>query len=479
MLRGGADMVFSSLVFLYIFLPAVLLCYFLCPARYRLIVLLLFSLAFYGFGEPLYLAVMLLSITANYFFGARVGRLRVQAPDKAKRLVGWSVAFNLLVLCFFKYTDFFIENLALLPIWQGRLRPLGVALPLGISFYTFQSMSYAIDVYRGDADVQKSYTKFALYVSLFPQLIAGPIVRYKTIAEQLDARRENIEKFRSGVVCFMIGLAKKVLLANAFGQLWETFSALPDGSRSVMGAWIGILAYTFQIYFDFGGYSDMAIGLGRMFGFDFQINFNYPYLSRSVTEFWGRRWHISLGTWFKEYLYIPLGGNRCSVPRHILNLAIVWLLTGFWHGASWNFVLWGAYYALLLIVEKYGLRGVLDKLPKALTVLYTFFLVMMGWVIFALPSLSAIGGYLSSLFCVREAGLIDDAARYALKQWLPLLTVGFVACTPLCRDGFRRLKACLPRLYEVSEAVLCLLGLILCTAYIVDASYNPFLYFRF
>ncbi len=472
-------MVFSSLVFLYGFLPAVLLCYFLCPPRYRVLVLLLFSLFFYGFGEPLYLAVMLLSITANYLFGAQVGRLRERAPEKAKRLVGWSVVFNLLVLCFFKYTDFFIENLALLPVWQGRLRPLGVALPLGISFYTFQSMSYAVDVYRGDAAVQKNYTKFALYVALFPQLIAGPIVRYKTIAEQLDARSENAEKFRSGVVCFMIGLSKKVLLANAFGQLWNTFSDLPVSGRSVMGAWLGILAYTFQIYFDFGGYSDMAIGLGRMFGFDFQINFNYPYLSKSVTEFWGRRWHISLGTWFKEYLYIPLGGNRCSIPRHIFNLAVVWLLTGFWHGASWNFVLWGAYYAVLLILEKYCLRRVLDKLPKALSVLYTFFLVMMGWVIFALPSLQSIAGYVSSLFCAHEAGLVDDAARYALSQWLPLLAVGVIACTPLCRDAFRAFKARMPRVYAVSEAVLCLVGLLLCTAYIVDASYNPFLYFRF
>ncbi len=472
-------MVFSSLIFLYLFLPAVVLCYFLIPARHRIAVLLFFSLIFYAFGEPAYLLIMLVSITANFLFGAAVGKTKDSSPKKAKAIVAFSVIFNLALLCFFKYTDFFIENLAMLPLLSGKLKALGIALPLGISFYTFQSMSYTIDVYRGDAEVQKSFAKFATYVSFFPQLIAGPIVRYKTIAAQLDGREESWEKRRSGLVRFIIGLSKKVLLANSFGQLWDMFSALAPAERSMAGAWLGAIAFTLQIYFDFGGYSDMAIGLGRIFGFSFSENFNYPYISKSITEFWGKRWHVSLGTWFKEYLYIPLGGNRRGIPRHILNICIVWLLTGFWHGASWNFVLWGAYYALLLIIEKYFLLKWLKRLPDWISVIYSLFFVILGWVIFSLNSMSDIAGYMQSMFSAGNAGFMNDTVRYILSGWTPLLLVGALASTPVCASLMQRLKERSLRFYTAAEAVLCLLSLIVCTAYIVDASYNPFLYFRF
>ncbi len=472
-------MVFSSLIFLYLFLPSVLICYFLTPARYRIAVLLFFSLLFYGFGEPVYLLIMLLSILVNFYFGAAVGKIKAYAPQKAKLYLIFSIVFNLGLLCFFKYTDFFIENLALLPGLKGRISPLGIALPLGISFYTFQSMSYAIDVYRNDAPVQKSLTKFATYVSFFPQLIAGPIVRYKTIADQLESREENWEKRRSGLIRFMIGLSKKVLLANAFGQLWDKFSMLPIEGRSVLGAWLGAIAFSLQIYFDFGGYSDMAIGLGRLFGFSFAENFDYPYTTKSITEFWGKRWHISLGTWFKEYLYIPLGGNRCSIPRHILNLSIVWLLTGFWHGASWNFVLWGAYYAVLLILEKYFLLNWLKKIPSWIASVYSLFFVVLGWVIFANDSLSGVLSYMRSMFVCTAAGLVDQSVLYCLNGWTPLFLVGFLACTPLAAKVMKRIAIKYKRIYPALEIVLCLLALVICTAYIVDASYNPFLYFRF
>lgn len=469
-------MVFSSLVFLYLFLPAVLLTYFVCPKRHRMLVLLVMSLLFYGYGEPRYLVVMFASIALNFLFGAAVGRCRDTDRARARRLVAFCVACNLLLLCFFKYTDFLLENLARIPGLSG-IAPLGVALPIGISFYTFQSMSYPIDVYRHDADVQHSPVKFGAYVSLFPQLIAGPIVRYKTIAGQLDERVESPEKLQSGVVLFIIGLSKKVLLANAFGQLWDVFGA--SDARSALGAWIGIAAFALQIYFDFGGYSDMAVGLGRMFGFDFPVNFRYPYLSRSVSEFWGERWHISLGTWFREYVYIPLGGNRRGLPRNLFNLAVVWLLTGLWHGASWNFLLWGAYYAVLLIVEKLFLLRILKRAPAAASTAYTLLATLVGWVIFALTDMGGIAAYLRNLVGVGTTGFVDQTTRYALSGWLPTLLIGVVAATPLCANLFNRLRSRFPRASSAARAVLCLLALALCTAYIVDASYNPFLYFRF
>lgn len=470
-------MVFSSIVFLFLFLPLVLFLYYICPKKFRNVVLLIFSLIFYGWGEPLYLVIMIGSIVANFIFGAVVGKYRDIDRTKAKIFVALSVVFNLGVLGFFKYANFFIENVSNAFGIEPNL--LAVALPIGISFYTFQSMSYAIDIYRHDVDVNKSIVNFATYVSLFPQLIAGPIIRYKTIAQQLSTRVESMSMFSSGVVRFTIGLAKKVLLANAFGQLWEMYSALPAGERSLLGAWLGIIGFTLQIYFDFGGYSDMAIGLGRMFGFEFQINFLYPYTSKNISEFWGKRWHISLGTWFKEYLYIPLGGNRRSIPRNYLNIFIVWLLTGFWHGANWNFLIWGVYYAIILIIEKAFLLKWLNRAPRWLTSLYVMFFVIISWVIFACVDLNHGTAYFGNMFGAGNGALINDFTLYQLSGWWPMLIIGIIACTPLAANIWNKIKAKNERVIGVLKPVFVALGLIACTAYIVSATYNPFLYFRF
>ena len=342
---GEIVLVFSSNVFLFAYLPAVLLLYYLCPRRWRNLLLFVVSLVFYGWGEPVYLALMLFTIALNYLGGLLIDRYRSRAK-RAKRLLALTVVLNLALLGFFKYTGFVLESLKSLIPGMSSLAVPEIALPIGISFYIFQSMSYTIDVYRRDAPVQRDPIGFGAYVSMFPQLIAGPIVKYKDVAEQLSCRRETVEKFASGVSVFIIGLGKKLLLANQMGLLWENLSS----SGGTVSAWVGMLAYTLQIYFDFSGYSDMAIGLGRMLGFEFLKNFDYPYISRSITEFW-RRWHISLSTWFREYVYIPLGGNRRGLRRQLLNIFIVWALTGLWHGASWNFVLWGLYYGIWLSLE--------------------------------------------------------------------------------------------------------------------------------
>ncbi len=374
-------MLFSSNVFLFAFLPVVLLLYFICPRRLRNPVLLLWSLVFYGWGEPVYLFLMIATILLNYGFGLWIHKKQA-AGEKAKLPLVLGVVANLVILGFFKYAGFFVQQLqAVVPFLSGVKAP-EISLPIGISFYVFQSMSYVIDVYRNDAPVQKNPLTFGTYVTLFPQLIAGPIVRYKDVAEQMETRRENVHDFASGVQLFVLGLGKKVLLANPMGNLWNLLQA----EGGTLTAWVGILAYSLQIYFDFSGYSDMARGLGRMFGFEFLENFNYPYISASITEFW-RRWHISLSTWFREYVYIPLGGNRKGLPRQILNLLIVWGLTGFWHGASWNFILWGLYYAVLLILEKLFLLKLLKKAPGIFGHLYTIFAVLLGWVLFYFENL--------------------------------------------------------------------------------------------
>ena len=352
-------MVFSSLLFLFYFLPAVLAVYFIVPRKAKNVVLLLFSLFFYAWGEPVYILLMLFSICMDYLLGLWMERVK-QAPGRAKKVLALAVVLNVALLGFFKYADFFVENLNAL---TGLAIPaLQIPLPIGISFYTFQAMSYLIDLYRGDVPVQRNIISFGTYVSLFPQLIAGPIVRMRTVVGELADRRENFDDFSSGVKRFVTGLGKKVLIANTVGAVWSQISAMEIRELPVLTAWIGLFAFTFQIYFDFSGYSDMAIGLGRMFGFHFLENFDYPYISKSITEFW-RRWHISLSSWFKEYVYIPLGGNRKGFPKQIRNILIVWLLTGFWHGASWNFVAWGLYFGVLLIAEKLFLLRFLEKLP--------------------------------------------------------------------------------------------------------------------
>ena len=465
-------MVFSSLTFLFAYFPAVLAVYFVCPPKWRNLVLLIVSLFFYGWGEPVYVLMMIFSIIANWFFGKMVGKYRTDDKEKAKKWLIACVVFNLLLLGFFKYWDFFAENMN--AIGLSFIKPLHLGLPIGISFYTFQAMSYPIDVYRSDTDPQKSVISFGAYVTMFPQLIAGPIVRYKDIAAQLMDRRENLNQFYEGVLRFTVGLSKKVLLANSCGQVFEAVRALPASQSSVIASWVGIICYTFQIYFDFSGYSDMAIGMGKMFGFDFLENFNYPYISKSVTEFW-RRWHMSLSYWFRDYVYIPLGGNRRGFRRQIINIMIVWLLTGFWHGASWNFVIWGVFYGIVLIIEKLFLLKKLEKMPEWLTHVYTMFIVIIAWVFFAFTDLSQAVKYLGTMFGFASS-FVNKEAIFFLRNNLVLMCVAAIACSPIAKSDlnpFRRER------FSVLIAPLVLIAFIVCTAFIVDASYNPFLYFRF
>ena len=461
-------MIFSSLPFLFFYLMAVLAVYKLSPLKLRNLILLLVSLFFYGWGEPVYILIMLLSIAVDYVHGMLVERWRGD-DRKARRAVASSVIFNLGILVFFKYWDFLAGNVNAL---TGLSLPvLGLPLPIGISFYTFQTMSYTIDVYRKDAPVQRNVVTFGAYVTLFPQLIAGPIVRYKSVAEQLENRREDLEKFVSGVQRFTVGLAKKVLLANAVGQLWD--QSLAAQELTAVGAWLGLAAYAFQIYFDFSGYSDMAIGLGRMLGFEFLENFNYPYISKSVVEFW-KRWHISLTTWFREYVYFPLGGNRVPKWKWIRNILIVWLLTGIWHGAGWNFLLWGLYYGAWMLAERLFLGKWLDKMPGVVRHVYTMLIVLIGWALFAVEDMGRLGRYFRSLF--GGGGLFSPADGYRLWSYLPTLVILVIGSTPLMQKLWGRLGQ---KARSVLTPLLVLGALILCTASLVDAGYNPFLYFRF
>ena len=463
-------MVFSGLPFLFFYLVVTLLIYKLTPLKLRNLVLLIASLFFYGWGEPVYIVIMFLSIAVDYTHGMLVERWRAN-DRKARMAVASSVFFNLLILVTFKYYDFLAGSLNAITGWSIPL--LGASMPIGISFYTFQTMSYTIDVYRKDTPVQRNIVTFGTFVTLFPQLIAGPIIQYKSVADQLQCRREDLEKFVSGIQRFCVGLAKKVLLANAVGKLWDVFLATDTAELTVLGGWLGLAAYAFQIYFDFSGYSDMAIGLGRMFGFEFIENFNYPYISRSVVEFW-KRWHISLTNWFREYVYFPLGGNRVSKPKWIRNILIVWLLTGIWHGAGWNFLLWGLYYALWMLAERLFLGKWLEKLPAALRHIYTLAVVLVGWGLFAIEDMGQLGSYLA--VCFGGGSLVDAFTLYQLWSYLPLLVILAFAATPVSGKLFRKLP---DRVQAVATPVLVLASLVLCTASLVDASYNPFLYFRF
>ncbi len=473
-------MVFSSLLFLFLFLPIVLILYFAVPKKLRNGVLFLVSLFFYAWGEPKYVFLMLLTIVIDWSIGLWVERCQLRENDRwAKIAVVAAIVINIGMLAFFKYTDFFVSNIN--GIFGADLPLLKIALPIGISFYTFQIMSYVIDVYRKDTKAQHNIISFGAYVVLFPQLIAGPIVRYQTVDEELDHRRENMADFSSGVSRFMVGLGKKVLLANNIGMLWDQIRALGPGSTPVFTAWMGIFAFAFQIYFDFSGYSDMAIGLGRMFGFHFLENFNYPYQSTSITDFW-RRWHISLSTWFKEYVYIPLGGNRCGMARQIRNIMVVWLLTGFWHGASWNFMLWGVYFGVLLIVEKLFLMKYLKKAPGWVTHIYTMFLVLISWVIFAFDDLSAGIGYVKAMFGLTGAGFMNEQSVYLLYTNILMLLVLFFASMDWGKRIFAWVSAKLQPgslSLELIKSAAYVGIFFLSVAYLVDASYNPFLYFRF
>jgi len=461
-------LLFSSNVFLYVYLPVVLTLYYLSPRKLRNLTLFVVSLVFYGWGEPVYVLLMAATILLNYACGMWIER-RKQKGCSAKLVLTAGIAANLLILGWFKYAAFLLESLqGVLPVLAEMKIP-EVTLPIGISFYVFQSMSYIIDVYRNDAPVQKNPIVFGTYVTLFPQLIAGPIVRYADVAQQMGHRRENLRDFASGVRLFVIGLSKKVLLANQMGALWQELQILPG----TLTAWVGILSYSLQIYFDFSGYSDMARGLGRMLGFEFLINFNYPYIAKSITDFW-RRWHISLSTWFREYVYIPLGGNRRGLFRQIVNLLIVWGLTGFWHGASWNFLLWGLYYGLLLILEKTVLLRILEKTPAAVRHVYAMAAVMLGWALFYFEDMGALSLFFRQLFSLSAASV---PALNRILGYLPLLLVSVVAATPL---GVKLHGKITGRSWApYAEMAFGTVLMLLCVAALVSQSYNPFIYFRF
>ena len=470
-------MVFSSLVFLFVFLPITLLFYFIVPRKYRNFILLIVSLIFYAWGEPVYIVLMLFSTVIDFINGLLVEKYADQ-PKKAKKVVIFAVIVNLSLLTFFKYSGFIVSNLNAL---MGTTFTVpDIALPIGISFYTFQTMSYTIDVFRKDAPAQKNIINLGAYVTMFPQLIAGPIVRYQTVAEQLNHRKETQSLFASGVERFVIGLGKKVLLANNIGLLWSQVSSMAISELTVMTSWLGVIAFGLQIYFDFSGYSDMAIGLGRMFGFELLENFNYPYISQSITEFW-RRWHISLGTWFRDYVYIPLGGNRKGKWRTYLNVFIVWFLTGLWHGASWNFILWGLYFGIIITIEKVFLMKWLSYAPRLIRHFYTLVLLIIGWGLFAFENLSYLKDYFRVMFGLKEVALYDQVTLYYLMTNGVLLIILVIASTPLAKQMYQKLKQSKrgELLDVVLSPIVCLLILILSTAYLVDSSYNPFLYFRF
>ena len=464
-------MVFSSLVFMFAYLAITLLAYYLVPREGRNIFLFIVNLIFYGWGEPKLVLLMVFNIFFNYIGGWLVDKYRADAKKKKLFLI-LTCVLDIGILAVFKYTGMITETLNMLPFLN--IPELQISLPIGISFYTFQTMSYVIDVYRDDAPVSKNFINFGTYVALFPQLIAGPIVRYRDVAEQLVNRRETLEMFTRGVKLFMVGLAKKVIIANTMGTLTTNIFATTD-ENGVVGTWVGMIAYTFQIYFDFSGYSDMACGLGNMMGFEFLKNFNYPYIAKSITDFW-RRWHISLSTWFKEYVYIPLGGNRKGVKRQILNLLIVWGLTGLWHGAAYNFVLWGLYYGFLLILEKFVLKKFLDRLPSFVQHIYTLFIIIIGWGLFYFTDVGQLGEFMVDLFNFGN-GICGDQAFNLIMSNLPMLIIAAVASTPLATMLYTRFEH--RRFMWIPETLYCMGILAVSTASLVNQSYNPFLYFRF
>lgn len=461
-------MVFSSLLFLFIFLPVFLTVYFILPKSLRNLILFLASLMFYAWGEPVYVSIMIFSTVLDYTCGRIIDRFR-EHKLIPKLGLGLSLIGNLGMLGFFKYADFFISNTnALLGTHWDLLR---IALPIGISFYTFQTMSYTIDLYRGKIQVQKNIIAFGAYVAMFPQLIAGPIVTYATVEKELNHREVTFEDFGLGAIRFIEGLGKKVLIANNIGLLWDQILNTPINNLSIIGAWLGAISFGLQLYFDFSGYSDMAIGLGRMLGFRFPENFNYPYIAKSVSDFW-RRWHMTLTGWFREYVYIPLGGNRVSKPRFYLNILIVWFLTGFWHGAGWNFILWGLFFAVLMIIERSFLLKYLERLPSFISRFYLLFVVTISWVLFAHDSLDQAISYLKVMFGIGTNSFINTPSLYAITNFYVLIIIGIVFATPLMNN----LKA---RLNEWVVFAFYVVTLFLSTAYLVDATFNPFLYFRF
>lgn len=467
-------MLFSSVSFLYYFLPITLILYFVSKDKYKNIILLLASLFFYFYGEPKYTVLMLISAFSAYIHGILIEKFREKGYSKLFLVSGLVVSLGILIV--FKYMDFIIKNINY--ISNSNIKLLRLVLPIGISFYTFQGLSYIVDVYKKDAKVCRSFVDFATYVCLFPQLIAGPIVRYTTIEDELKNRTHSFDKFAYGVNRFVVGLAKKVILANNLGMLVDIMTK--SNEKSVLSYWMVAIFFSLQIYYDFSGYSDMAIGLGRMFGFDFLENFNYPFISKSIKEFW-RRWHISLSTFFRDYVYIPLGGNRVSRGRWIFNLLIVWSLTGLWHGDSWNFILWGLYFAILLIIENLFLQNILSKLPALIQHIYAKFFIIISFVIFNNENIKDLWSSLYNMFNFRGLDLYNDFATYYLKSYTVLLIVSVIGATPILKNIIQKVNKNVTGQKVVStiNPILNIVSLVVVTAYLIDGSFNPFLYFRF
>ena len=471
-------MIFSTPIFIFVFLPCILAVYYISPRKLKNTSLFLASLVFYAWGEPVYVSIMLFSTVFDFVNGLFIEKFKFQKKYTLSKLVLIiSIVGNLSILFFFKYSDFVINNIN--QLFSLNINNLDLTLPIGISFYTFQTMSYTIDVYRGQVKAQKNIIDFGTFVSLFPQLVAGPIVRYKTIAEQLKTREHSIDKFSQGVKRFIVGLGKKVLLANNIGMIWQQISTSNIDNLPIASAWLGAICFSMQIYFDFSGYSDMAIGLGKMLGFDFLENFNLPYISKSITEFW-RRWHISLGTWFKEYVYIPLGGNKHGTRKLIRNMFIVWALTGFWHGANWNFVFWGLYFGIILIIEKLFLLELLNKLPNFIKHVYTLFLVVISWMIFAIEDTATLGKYLKTMFGFNNTSMINNETIYLFLTNMFLLIICIIAITSLpnyINSKLQKLE-CIELLNHCRNVIYIIIFIVSIT-FLISASYNPFLYFRF
>lgn len=465
-------MLFSSINFLYYFLPCVLIIYFVTPTKYKNIILLISSLLFYFYGEPIYILIMLASILSAYIHGILINKY---TKHKKIFLIS-SIIISIGLLALFKYSDFIITNIN--SIFNSEIKLLNLALPIGISFYTFQILSYVIDVYKAKVPVQKNIIKLATYVSLFPQLIAGPIVRYIDVEKELTKRKHTTQKISLGIRRFIIGLSKKVLIANQLGELCQVF--IQTNEKSVLFYWIYGVAFSLQIYFDFSAYSDMAIGLGKIFGFHFLENFNYPYISKSITEFW-RRWHISLGTWFRDYVYIPLGGNRVGKIKLIRNIFIVWFLTGFWHGANWTFILWGLLFGVLLIIEKLFLKEILEKTPKLISHIYVLFVVMISFIIFNANSIAQALQQIIGLFGANKEPFINSYTIYYLKSYFVIIIISIIGATPLLKNIINKLKekTKISKIINTIEPIILVALLLVVTSYLVDNSYNPFLYFRF
>ena len=460
-------MLFTSISFLYYFLPITLILYFIVPKKYKNVILLVSSLLFYFYGEPIYVFLMIAEILIAYFGALLIDKYK----DKTILIILLMIHISLLFI--FKYTDFILTNIN--NIFNANINLLKLALPIGISFYTFQIISYEVDVYKKKVSVQKNIINLATYVSLFPQLIAGPIVRYESINQELDNRKTTFSDFSYGVRRFIIGLSKKVLLANVLGELCSTFNTISD--KTVVFYWLFAISYMLQIYLDFSAYSDMAIGLGRMFGFHFLENFNYPYISKSITEFW-RRWHMSLSSWFKDYVYIPLGGSRCGKTKLIRNIFVVWFLTGLWHGASWNFILWGLLFGIVLVIEKLFLQKVLDKTPNIFKHIYVLFIVMISFVIFNGENII---NNIQGLFGINNISFINSVSIHYLKNYLIILIISILACTPLFKNIIEKLKnnKKINKVINLLEPIYLVLLLFIVTVYLINNSYNPFLYFRF